>query len=665
MEPNYLSVEELDWELRIRGAVVQGNCDTKRSILRGHLQSERCAPVSHPEVLLDAEREKTICADKLSTLEALVTKFNFDTRHPDYKRLRTKLLHLKNRINYFKINDNSEANFKTESITKTVLLFDDLETRANNPAPVQNLVLLDEQNNAPLENGLLENDFGENQPIVIPQNLSNSSPVTQNHMQNNVTGLNDNITHPETQTLNNTHLHQSIQGLHISSSFQVPNQGAENLIQGGSHITENRDQNATRSTSRILFPPYQYNTDYNVPNSRAISNYGINNPNTVLNNNNSVNNHHVPRNTVTFNNVPTYMPFTMPSQCLRDINNEPRPNQPSNFTQNVNNRNYFTNDNVTSNHNNFQSDFSKAYFKLSQAHRNLLKFDGRNQTLHNFLERVEEFSMSHKIGKNQLLTFAHEFFEGDALILFRSIRQYINTWPDLVNELKSVFLPCDFEGLLWDAIRDRKQGVSERVLIFIAIMENLFKRFTYPVEEQVQLRLVIKNLRPYFQDRLALNYPRSIAELKYLCKALEEARIQATNFKEPSSDYSNIIGPELSYSRNCSNSNTSMYKQLCEISENQLFSDVFDEVTRSNINNTLPSHNLTSLEAIRTLKCFNCDEPGHAYNKCTKKKTIFCYGCGKKNITKPKCPNCSSKNVVTAELMSAVPVVHPESPTNS
>ena len=72
----------------------------------------------------------------------------------------------------------------------------------------------------------------------------------------------------------------------------------------------------------------------------------------------------------------------------------------------------------------------------------------------------------------------------------------------LVNELKLVFLPSDFENDLWEAIKSRKQSSSERVLIFIDVMENLFKRFAYPVEH-LQLRTIVKNLRTYYQDRLA------------------------------------------------------------------------------------------------------------------------------------------------------------------
>ena len=97
--------------------------------------------------------------------------------------------------------------------------------------------------------------------------------------------------------------------------------------------------------------------------------------------------------------------------------------------------NDFNVNSVNSNHvipNNNCIDFSKAYFRLSQAHRSILKFDGKNQTLHNFLERVEEFCMAHRVNRDQLLTFSHELLEVDVLILFRSIRATCKKWQDLV-----------------------------------------------------------------------------------------------------------------------------------------------------------------------------------------------------------------------------------------
>lgn len=39
-------------------------------------------------------------------------------------------------------------------------------------------------------------------------------------------------------------------------------------------------------------------------------------------------------------------------------------------------------------------------------------------------------------------------------------------------------------------------------------------------------------------------------------------------------------------------------------------------------------------------KCWNCDEFGHHWQDCIQIRTIFCYGCGLKNVYKPNCAKC-------------------------
>ncbi|KAJ8914915.1 hypothetical protein NQ315_016069 [Exocentrus adspersus] len=56
-------------------------------------------------------------------------------------------------------------------------------------------------------------------------------------------------------------------------------------------------------------------------------------------------------------------------------------------------------------------------------------------------------------------------------------------------------------------------------------------------------------MRPYFQDRVALNSPQNIQHLKQQCRTLEDVKVQTTNFKESTNSYVDIIGPELTFSR--------------------------------------------------------------------------------------------------------------------
>ena len=134
--------------------------------------------------------EKIICQEKISTLERLVTIFSFDKRHPDYKRILTKLLHAKNIINYIPISDQLIANFKTELYTKVMILFDTLETKASNVAEVD-LVSFDNENNDPHIN------LNNSQENIFPSNLPEQQITVTSH-------------HFSIHSLNNQNLNSSL-----------------------------------------------------------------------------------------------------------------------------------------------------------------------------------------------------------------------------------------------------------------------------------------------------------------------------------------------------------------------------------------------------------------------------------------------------------------------
>ncbi|KAM8719178.1 hypothetical protein ACLKA7_011827 [Drosophila subpalustris] len=50
------------------------------------------------------------------------------------------------------------------------------------------------------------------------------------------------------------------------------------------------------------------------------------------------------------------------------------------------------------------------------------------------------------------------------------------------------------------------------------------------------------------------------------------------------------------------------------------------------------------VEAV-SLSCWNCGKQGHPYQECEAERTVFCYGCGKRDTYKPSCRRCAvSKN---------------------
>lgn len=169
-----------------------------------------------------------------------------------------------------------------------------------------------------------------------------------------------------------------------------------------------------------------------------------------------------------------------------------------------------------------------------------LKFSGESDitNLNYFLERVEELSASKRINKQQLFKSAVEFFEGKALIWFRSIKEKVTNWDELCKYLKDEFLPRDYNDKLWEQIKKRTQGDTESIGIYIAYMNNFFNRLTETVNSDVRLKIIKKNLLPFYQRQLALIEIKSIDELLNFGRKLEDMRESVSNFQPPSSSKS-------------------------------------------------------------------------------------------------------------------------------
>lgn len=687
MEVNYLHLDELDWELKVRGAIVQANMDIKRRLLRGHLQSEKLnGKFSHPEVPLDFQAESMICNEKLVILEGMIGKFNSDKKHPDYKRIITKLCHLKNRIDYFPCNNQLEANLKTDLLTKNMLLLDLIEQKVTQTTVSdQDLLTFDKM---PTSNNMSSHSspINSNEPLRghVTSELYRESIPERSH----VSLLNEALDNtPPVSSTNNIYpnlneINRSPHNMHlpISSNCQVPqhqlnvtasnfNSGPvvsnnENIrnqsltLQGerGAYVNtvntrndcavsigQNHYSQNIRSVPNNVNPIFENNQIFTVSSSLFCNGPSSNSDRPDLGNAypaQNVNLHNNLYNSTNFkaNNMGfppcTNLPNAANNFISRDHFSQPFSNNAAN---NFNFRGHFSEPYNAVNQVNFQSGFSST---LSYINRTNLKFSGTNQSVHNFLDKINEFCLAYGVDKARLLNVAHEFFEGDALHWFRANRNLFTSWDDLVYGLKFVFLPCDFELDLWKEIFARTQGSAERVLIYISIMENLFSHLSSPPSESFKLQLILRNLQPYFQYQLSLRPPVSLVELKYLCRNIEDTKIRTEKFKEPPPCTFNTLEPELAYR----NSNTTRNKVF--VHELQPMINHFENLALPDV-----SHQSEQVNAIKTVKCWNCDAVGHIYNKCDKAKTKFCYGCGAKNVIKPKCIKCNPKN----EVITVIP----------
>lgn len=274
----------------------------------------------------------------------------------------------------------------------------------------------------------------------------------------------------------------------------------------------------------------------------------------------------------------------------------------------------------------YSSNFPSPVTYLPVRKWNLI-FNG-DSSVSAFIERVEELRIARGVTKDQLLQSAVEMFTDDALVWFRSVRDTVVDWDDLVAKLRLTFLPHDYESELWDEIRNRTQHETERVSVFIAVMENMFRRLPTLPTESVRLATIRKNLLPRFVTRLALHQIDTVSKLIETCKAIEDAQASAMKYKPPPTNYSRLLERDLAFRKGKDRSFLSSVEETT--------------TTRPSLDQTNDIQ-IEGLAAINSITCWNCRQAGHRASQCSKQKTLHCYRCGEQNFTTRTCPKCSGK----------------------
>lgn len=236
------------------------------------------------------------------------------------------------------------------------------------------------------------------------------------------------------------------------------------------------------------------------------------------------------------------------------------------------------------------------------------------QSVGSFLQRVEELRRARGLTESQLFKSAVDLFSGSSLIWYRSTVGRISNWPDLCKEMKEVFQTPDYDDMLIQEIMNRRQGELESIDLYIASMEGLYSRLSVPVSEDSRLKQMLKNLNQYLQEKLCMFPIVSVGQLRVVGRKAELGRLRAANWKAMST-HAPILEPDLAYQKV-----TGIKQRVAEV-----------------------SHASYSRRSTK-MKCWNCDEEGHAQRACTKPRTTFCYGCGAKNVKKFECPSCCPKN---------------------
>lgn len=250
-----------------------------------------------------------------------------------------------------------------------------------------------------------------------------------------------------------------------------------------------------------------------------------------------------------------------------------------------------------------------------------LKFSGekKSTSLSAFLESVEELRVARHVTKEALLESGIDLFCGRAYQFYLAYRNQVSSWDEFVELLREEYLSPNYNEKLFEEICKRTQGPDESIGIYIAVMTGYFNRLTCPVSEETKLKILMRNIAPFYQHQLALVDVTSISHLRELGKRLEARKEAVENYSLPSRK-SAVLEPDLAY--------------------------VTVETSKVAVDGASTSSGgvADSRSSTREVICFRCNKPGHRAIGCTIARSKFCFRCKKEGVTVRTCPDCSQRS---------------------
>lgn len=271
-----------------------------------------------------------------------------------------------------------------------------------------------------------------------------------------------------------------------------------------------------------------------------------------------------------------------------------------------------------------------------------LKFSGDGPTsAATFMAKVESMRKARGMSEMELFRSCSDLLEGRARIWFDARQDTFANWSEFKARFLKVFLPVNYQDDLEAEIKNRKQGPSESVELYVASMMELFARLPDPFDDAKKLRTICRNLRLSLQQSLTLSPVNDLETLIEVCGRLEENELRMGVARLPYSGARRLLEPELSGNRFRGPDITPRSREVAAV---ETFGDA-------------------------GAKCYNCSQTGHLHRDCREPRRIFCYGCGTSGIKSYQCPRCSAQPTGDSqrrpESGRGPPPQHPREPNTS
>lgn len=269
--------------------------------------------------------------------------------------------------------------------------------------------------------------------------------------------------------------------------------------------------------------------------------------------------------------------------------------------------------------------------------RTRVRYDGqRSGSVLRFLEQLLAAKAYYKVSDEDVFEVLPELLEKDAEIFFRSRREEFFRFEEFCVALKESFLPLNYQKQLLDEIRQRTQGASEPIDIFVDKIRATNKRLTEPLEDNSLIEIIVENLHPRYIPDVVRSRPTNFPELYRLGRRVEMISSLMQEYKPPKSTSKLDATLNVIMSKSCGT----------------------DPVVASASVTPKPSSSVTAStmrpDQRPSFACFNCGADNHVFRDCTVERTkIFCFRCGKKGVTSARC-GCPARRSINVSSISDV-----------